>query len=190
VDLTPYYANQQSTLLCIVEFHKHLKALCEQYDQDYEPFKKDCDEYFFLKHRNEARGVGGLFFDHLCTETHRKSKEELFKFVVALGMLFPELYEPFMRDGRHKEVHDTQREFHLFRRGRYVEFNLLYDRGTKFGLQSEGRVESILMSLPPLVRWHYNYSPLSGSPEALLLQVLQPRDWVNTDVASTFSSHA
>lgn len=187
VDLTPYYVQHKSTQKRIVEFHKSLKTLCEQHGHSYDAYKKECDEYFFLKHRNEARGIGGIFFDHLCTENTQKSKQELLEFACGLGILFTSLYEPFIEAGRHREVTPEQRDWHEFRRGRYVEFNLLYDRGTKFGIQSEGRTESIMMSLPPVVRWRYNYTPKEGTREALLLEVTKARDWINTDV-DTFST--
>jgi len=187
VDLTPYYVQRKSTQEQIVSFHQQLKTLCEKHGHSYDTFKSECDKYFFLPHRNETRGVGGIFFDHLTEDSTQKTKKELFEFVCGLGLLFTSLYEPFIQGGKGQPVSEEQREWQLFRRGRYVEFNLLYDRGTKFGLQSEGRTESILMSLPPLVRWHYNYGPKEGSAEALLLEVIKPQDWVHLDVATAFS---
>jgi len=175
IDVTPYYVKRE----LVVGFHKALRELCERWGYDYRTFKQQCDEYFVNKHRNgEARGVGGLFFDHLTTgPALPKTKKEICDFVVALGMLFPQLYSPFISEGRPKEVTKEQREFQLYRRSRYVEFNLLHDRGTKFGLQSQGRVESILMSMPPLARWKYNWQPKEGTPEAELYKIITPQDW-------------
>lgn len=176
VDVTPYYVNRER----VVAFHKSLRALCEEWGYSYEAFKKQCDAYFLNTHRKEARGVGGLFFDHLTTsDALPKSKKEICDFLVALGMLFPQLYGPFIHEGKDKEVTPEQREFQLYRRSRYVEFNLLHDRGTKFGLQSEGRVESILMSMPPLARWKYNWHPEEGTPEAELYDIITPKDWAS-----------
>jgi coproporphyrinogen III oxidase len=169
VDLTPYYPEESM----VVDFHRALKTFCGNMGRDHGAYKRACDEYFLIKHRSEARGVGGLFFDHL-----RGPKEEELAFVEALGLLFPDLYRPFaaLRD---KPITDAQRQFQLHRRSRYVEFNLVYDRGTLFGLQSGGRSESILMSLPPLCRWIYDFKPEAGSPEARLTDYfLKPRDWV------------
>jgi coproporphyrinogen III oxidase len=169
-DLTPYYPFRED----VVHFHRVWKHVCETYAPlvDYQRLKKWCDEYFFLAHRNEARGVGGIFFDYLEGDIDR-----LFAFVRAAGDAFTDAYVPIAR--RRKEVPYTDREraFQEFRRGRYVEFNLIYDRGTLFGLKTGGRVESILMSLPPVVRWHYDYRPEAGSREAELYEYLKPRDW-------------
>ena len=157
----------------VVEFHRTLKKFCEGRGRNYRTYKQTCDEYFFNKHRNEARGVGGLFFDHL-----RGPKEEELAFVEELGLLFPDLYCPFV-PLRDKAFTQTQREFQLHRRSRYAEFNLVYDRGTLFGLQSGGRAESILMSLPPLCSWIYEFKPQPGSAEEKLTEYfLKPRDWV------------
>ena len=169
VDLTPYYPEESM----VIGFHATLKKFCDARNRDYDVFKKTCDEYFFNKHRNEARGVGGLFFDHL-----RGSKEEELAFVEELGLLFPDLYRPFaaLKD---KPFTESQRQFQLHRRSRYAEFNLVYDRGTLFGLQSGGRAESILMSLPPLCSWVYEFTPQPGSAEEKLTNYfLKPRDWV------------
>ena len=141
-------------------------------------FKKWCDEYFFLQHRGEPRGVGGIFFDYL-----EGDMESLFAFVRDCGDHFPEAYLPIARRRRDEPYGEAQRAFQEFRRGRYVEFNLLYDRGTLFGLKTGGRVESILMSLPPVVRWQYDYRPEPGSREAELYEVyLKPRAWAEADV--------
>jgi len=171
-DLTPYYPFHDDVL----HWHTTAKEACEPFGADvYPKFKNWCDEYFYLKHRNETRGVGGLFFDDLNEPGFEKS----FEFTRAVGDRFLPAYLPIV-EARHKlEYGERQREFQLYRRGRYVEFNLIYDRGTLFGLQSGGRTESILMSLPPRVRWEYNWQPEEGSPEADLYQnYLRPRDWL------------
>jgi len=168
VDLTPYYPEQNQ----VSGFHRSLKSFCAGLGRDYPAYKRACDEYFFNKHRNEARGVGGLFFDHL-----RGPKNEELHFVEGLGRLFPDLYQPFVA-ARDKRFSEAQRQFQLHRRSRYAEFNLVYDRGTLFGLQSGGNTESILMSLPPLCRWVYDFQPEPGSPEEKLTEYfLKPRDW-------------
>lgn len=170
MDLTPYYPRKEA----VVAWHRGLRALCEQHGRDYEAMKKACDDYFFIKHRQEARGVGGLFFDHL-----RGDAEADFAFTAAVGEAFPALYAPCLayRDAAYDS---TQKDFQLMRRGRYVEFNLVYDRGTIFGLQSQGRIESILMSLPPHAAWVYDYKAPAGSREAELTEYwLKPRDWAN-----------
>jgi coproporphyrinogen III oxidase len=171
-DLTPYYPFHED----VVHWHKTAKEACDPFGDDvYSRYKKWCDEYFFLKHRDETRGVGGLFFDDLNEMGFEKS----FEFTRAIGDQFLPAYLPIVRS-RHKHKYgERQREFQLYRRGRYVEFNLIYDRGTLFGLQSGGRTESILMSLPPRVRWEYNWQPDAGSPEADLYEnYLQARDWL------------
>ena len=171
-DLTPYYAFRED----VIHFHKVWKSVCTKHGPpvDYARFKKWCDEYFFLQHRGEARGVGGIFFDYLEGDF-----QQLFDFVEDAGSAFLEAYVPIVL--RRKDLPHTpeQRAFQEFRRGRYVEFNLLYDRGTLFGLKTGGRTESILMSLPPVVRWHYDYHPKAGTREAELYQYLKPRDWAD-----------
>jgi coproporphyrinogen III oxidase len=170
-DLTPYYPYRED----IIHFHKVWKQVCEQHRPviDYPRLKKWCDEYFFLAHRGEPRGVGGIFFDYLEGDW-----ETLFAFVCDCGNAFLQAYQPLVERRKDLPYSERQRVFQEFRRGRYVEFNLLYDRGTVFGLKTGGRVESILMSLPPRVRWEYNYRPEPGSPEAELYDYyLQPRDW-------------
>jgi coproporphyrinogen III oxidase len=170
IDLTPYYPRQED----VAGFHRALRDLCRAQGRDYAAMKKNCDEYFFLKHRGEARGVGGLFFDHL-----RADKAADQAWVEALGTAFPDLYRPFLA-ARNRPAGDAQRQFQLYRRARYVEFNLLHDRGTLFGLQSGGRTESILMSMPPLARWEYGYRPEPGSAEEKLTEYyLKPRDWAD-----------
>lgn len=170
IDVTPYYP----VLDQVVAYHRQLKNLCKQCGYSYDEHKKNCDEYFWLKHREETRGVGGTFFDHL-----QDDKQKAFDYCVALGKAFPELYGPFVAANRDKEHTEAEREFQLYRRGRYVEFNLLFDRGTVFGIQSGGRTESILMSLPATAHWRYDYQPAPGTPEHELTEkYLQPRDWL------------
>lgn len=171
IDVTPYYAVRDQ----VIAFHKAVRKVCEESGEDYAIHKKACDEYFFLKHRGETRGIGGIFYDHLNT-----SKEKNFDFCVRLGKAFTDLYRPFIEANRGRKHTAEQREFQLYRRGRYVEFNLVYDRGTLFGLQSQGRTESILMSLPAEAHWKYDWHPEPGTPEAELTEVyLRPRDWAN-----------
>lgn len=178
IDLTPYYPEEQE----VIQFHQGLKKVCDQYQPGkYDVYKKNCDQYFYLKHREEMRGVGGLFFDHL-----EEDPAHVFAFVQAVGNAFIPLYQPLIEANRFKRFSSDQRQFQLYRRGRYVEFNLLYDRGTLFGLQSGGRIESILMSLPPTVHWKYNWSPKRGSPEERLTSYfLKPRDWVALAMPAT-----
>jgi len=173
IDLTPTYPVKAQ----VIEFHQALKAICDESGYSYAEHKKNCDEYFFLKHRNEMRGIGGTFFDHL-----RDDKGKAFNYCLALGRSFPNLYRPFVEGNRDTPYTEAQRDFQLYRRGRYVEFNLIYDRGTIFGLQSQGRTESILMSLPATAHWRYNWHPAPGTPEHELTEFyLKPQDW------STFS---
>jgi len=174
-DLTPYYLFEEDA----VHFHQVCKRACDAHDPSFYPtYKKRCDEYFHNTHRNEARGVGGLFFDYL-KPTEEKSLEQWYDFVTEVGDSFLEAYVPIAE--RRKELPYTkeQRDWQEIRRGRYVEFNLVHDKGTLFGLKTNGRIESILMSLPPHVQWHYDYHPEEGSPEAQLEAVLKaPKDWV------------
>ncbi len=171
IDLTPYYPNTTN----IIDFHKSLKNICDNHAiADYSKFKEECDNYFYIKHRNEARGVGGIFFDYLS-----KNSEQTFDFVKDVGLGFNHTYLPILTENKDKQFTEKQREFQLYRRGRYVEFNLVYDRGTLFGLETQGRIESILMSLPPLASWTYNWSPEPNSPEAELYDVIKPQDWAN-----------
>jgi coproporphyrinogen III oxidase len=168
-DLTPYYPERED----VSHFHATWKAVCDRYDVGHYPrFKKWCDEYFFLPHRNETRGVGGIFFDYL---------ENAWPFVKDVGDAFVESYVPIVERRRGDSFTQRERDFQLVRRGRYVEFNLLYDRGTVFGLKTDGRVESILMSLPPLVAWHYDPHHPPGSREAQLVEWLRPHDWLGGD---------
>jgi len=173
-DLTPYYPNIDD----IIHWHQAASDACQPFGDDvYARYKKRCDEYFYLKHRNETRGVGGLFFDDL----NEWGFERSFDFMRAIGDSYLPAYLPIVQRRKHEEYGDRQREFQLYRRGRYVEFNLVYDRGTLFGLQSGGRTESILMSLPPVVNWRYNWQPEEGSPEAALYEYLKPTDWLGIE---------
>ncbi len=171
-DLTPYYPFRED----VVHWHGVAKAVCDRFGDDLYPrYKQWCDEYFYLQHRDEARGVGGLFFD----DVNEPDFATCFEFVRAAGDAFLDAYKPIVQKRVAHRYGDRQRDFQLYRRGRYVEFNLIYDRGTLFGLQSGGRTESILMSLPPEVRWRYNWSPEPGSPEeTLYTDFLRPRDWL------------
>ena len=170
-DLTPYYGFEEDA----VHWHQTAQEACRPFgDELYGKFKKWCDEYFFLKHRDEPRGVGGLFFD----DFNEGDFAHCFAFMRSVGESFVAAYMPILQRRKGLEYGDRQREFQLYRRGRYVEFNLVYDRGTLFGLQSGGRTESILVSMPPLVRWEYDWQPEEGSQEAELYDVfLKPRDW-------------
>lgn len=198
-DLTPYYPFAEDA----AHFHKTYKASCDRHNSEYyDVFKRWCDEYFYLKHRGETRGVGGIFFDYqngigelykgpladkAAAEHSRQLKEipprsweEIFAFIQDSGKSFLDAYVPIVERRKDIEYGDHERQFQLYRRGRYVEFNLVYDRGTIFGLQTNGRTESILMSLPPLVRWEYNFKPEPGSREAELYErFLKPQDWAN-----------
>jgi len=170
-DLTPYYPNLDD----VIHWHKTAKKTCEPFGDDIYPrYKQWCDDYFYLKHRNETRGVGGLFFDDL----NEWGFERSFDFMQAIGNSYLHAYLPIVERRKQTVYGDRERTFQLYRRGRYVEFNLVYDRGTLFGLQSGGRTESILMSLPPVVNWRYNYQPEPGSAEAELDHYLRPTDWL------------
>ncbi|WP_372878156.1 oxygen-dependent coproporphyrinogen oxidase [Spongiibacter marinus] len=171
-DLTPYYGFEEDC----VHWHQVAFDACKPFGEDVYPrYKQWCDDYFYLKHRDEARGVGGLFFDDL----NEGGFERCFAFMQAVGNSYTDAYLPILERRRDTPWGERERAFQLYRRGRYVEFNLVFDRGTLFGLQSGGRTESILMSLPPLVRWEYNWQPDEGSAEqALYTQFLPPRDWL------------
>jgi coproporphyrinogen III oxidase len=172
MDLTPYYGFEEDAR----HFHGTCKAALDPFGAEHYPrFKKWCDEYFFIHHRREPRGVGGIFFDDL----NAGGFEHCFALTRSVGEHFLPAYVPIVERRRDMPYGDRQRDFQAYRRGRYVEFNLVYDRGTVFGLQSGGRTESILMSLPPVVRWRYDWQPDAGSPEAkLYTDFLKPRDWV------------
>ena len=171
-DLTPYYGFEDDAR----HWHTVARECCVPFGDDVYPrFKKWCDEYFYLKHRQEARGIGGLFFDDL----NDWGFERCFSFLRGVGDGYLKAYLPIVHWRKAAPYGERERDFQLYRRGRYVEFNLVYDRGTLFGLQSGGRTESILMSLPPQVRWRYNWQPASGTPEAELYEkFLTPRDWL------------
>lgn len=171
-DLTPYYAFEEDC----VAWHRTARAACDGIDKAIYPrFKQWCDEYFFLKHRNEPRGIGGLFFD----DFNELGFEKSFALMRAIGDSYSDAYVPIVEKRKDHAFGERERQFQLYRRGRYVEFNLVYDRGTLFGLQSGGRTESILMSLPPLVRWEYNWQPEAGSPEAQLTDsILTRKHWL------------
>ncbi len=171
-DLTPYYPFDEDVL----HWHRVARATCEPFGpQVYDEHKAWCDRYFFLRHRNETRGIGGLFFDDL----NDGGFERCFTYQQAVGNAFLDAYVPIVERRRSLPYTDRERQFQLYRRGRYIEFNLVYDRGTLFGLQSGGRTESILMSLPPQVRFEYDWHPEPGSPEARLYSdYLRPRDWL------------
>ena len=174
-DLTPYYGYDEDA----IHWHKKAKIACDKIEPNlYHRYKKACDDYFYLPHRKEARGIGGIFFDDLLLDGFDKS----FALVQSVGDQFMDAYEPIIKRRKDSPFTEAQRQFQLYRRGRYVEFNLVYDRGTLFGLQSNGRTESILMSLPPKVRWDYNWSPKVGSQEALLYErFLQAQDWASME---------
>lgn len=198
-DLTPYYPFAEDAS----HFHSTFKAACDRHHPEYyNVFKRWCDEYFYLKHRQETRGIGGIFFDYqdgrdqLYRGPHAdkaaaqhsrtlpplepRSWEDIFAFVQDCGKSFLPAYVPIAERRQNIQYGEHERNFQLYRRGRYVEFNLVYDRGTIFGLQTNGRTESILMSLPPLVRWEYGYQPEAGTPEDQLYETfLKPQDWVN-----------
>ncbi|XAG69621.1 oxygen-dependent coproporphyrinogen oxidase [bacterium 19CA06SA08-2] len=171
-DLTPFYPFAED----VQHWHRVSRDLCQPFGEDiYPEFKSWCDRYFFLKHRNETRGVGGLFFDDL----NRWPFADCFAFMQAVGRGYLDAYLPIIERRKAQPYGEREREFQLYRRGRYVEFNLVYDRGTLFGLQTGGRTESILMSMPPLARWEYDWRPEAGSPEALLYtDYLAPREWL------------
>ncbi|MCF0052707.1 oxygen-dependent coproporphyrinogen oxidase [Dyadobacter sp. LJ53] len=174
IDLTPHYINEEDAAF----FHNYLKRSCDKHHIDFYPkFKTWADDYFFIQHRNETRGVGGIFFDYLKPDDagngNGLSKEALFAFVKEVGESFAPIYTTLMQNHRNEPFTEEQKQWQFLRRGRYVEFNLVWDRGTKFGLETNGRTESILMSLPPQANWEYNFEPEPGSPEAKTLEALK-----------------
>ena len=171
-DMTPYYGYEEDA----IHWHKTAEEICLPYGEDiYSQYKKNCDDYFYIKHRNEPRGIGGIFFDDLNMWEFKKC----FNFIQSVGNGFIKAYEPIVKKRMTESYNEKQKDFQLFRRGRYAEFNLVYDRGTLFGLQSNGRTESILMSMPPLVKWGYNYKIEKGSNEEKLYNIfLIPKKWV------------
>jgi len=178
MDMTPYYGQRED----VAHFHRTCRdALLPFGDEVYPKYKQWCDDYFFLKHRNEPRGVGGVFFDDLNEggEGWQSPFERCFALTQAVGNAFTTAYLPVLAKRRDTPYGERERDFQAYRRGRYVEFNLVWDRGTLFGLQSGGRTESILMSLPPIVKWRYDWKPEAGTPEVELYEVfLQPQDWL------------
>ncbi len=175
IDLTPHYVDEEDARY----FHTRLKEVCDRHNAGYHPeFKKWADDYFYISHRKETRGIGGIFFDRLSA-TEAFTKTDRFRFVQSVGDLFAPLYTYFMRKNAQLPYNDRQKEWQMVRRGRYVEFNLVYDKGTKFGLDTDGRAESILMSLPPQAQWHYNYQVTPGSQEEKTQQLLKKGiNWV------------
>ena len=174
-DLTPYYLFDEDAQ----HFHKVCKSACDVHDLAFYPeYKKKCDAYFWNAHRNEARGIGGLFFDYL-KNTRNQSIKDWFRFVSSVGDSFLTAYVPIVERRKNLEYNKNQRDWQEIRRGRYVEFNLVHDKGTLFGLKTNGRIESILMSLPPHVQWEYNHQPEVGSEESRLIEVLKnPKNWI------------
>jgi coproporphyrinogen III oxidase len=177
-DLTPYYIFEEDGK----HFHTTLKKAMDEFGADlYPKYKQHCDEYFVNKHRNnEARGIGGVFYDYL-RPTSEEDAKRLFRFQQANGNAFLEAYLPIVEKRKDLPYSEEEKEWQEIRRGRYVEFNLVHDRGTLFGLKTNGRTESILMSLPPRARWEYDYQPQAGTKEAKLLEYLKPRDWAGTN---------
>ena len=178
-DLTPYYLFDDDA----IHFHQTCKTACDKHSRNfgidfYPKYKKQCDDYFWNAHRNEARGIGGLFFDY-CKESNEMSMENWFNFVTEVGNSFLEAYIPILEKRKNLPYTDAQKNWQEIRRGRYVEFNLVHDKGTLFGLKTNGRIESILMSLPPTVQWVYDHHPEKGSDEEKLLKILEsPINWI------------
>jgi coproporphyrinogen III oxidase len=174
-DLTPYYLFVEDA----IHFHTICKETCDKHNPDFYPkYKKQCDAYFWNAHRNEARGIGGIFFDYL-KETNEMNMQDWYNFVTNVGNSFTNAYIPIVEKRKDLSYTQAQKNWQEIRRGRYVEFNLIHDKGTLFGLKTNGRIESILMSLPPQVQWHYNHQPEENSPEMELLKVLEnTRDWI------------
>ena len=169
IDLTPHYVFEDDARF----FHQQMKAVCDQYSAGFYPkFKTWADNYFFIKHRNETRGIGGIFYDRLSPESSGLEWERIFEFSKAVGRTFLPTYTELMRRNAGKPFTEAEKQWQYLRRSRYVEFNLVYDAGTKFGLETNGRIESILMSLPPQANWAYDYKPLAGSSEEKTLSLL------------------
>lgn len=170
IDLTPHYVDENDARY----FHQELKSVCEKYSAEfYLKFKEWADNYFYIKHREETRGIGGIFYDKLTAEKAGISFQEIFDFSCDLGRLFPKIYTELVNRSRSKEYTEAEKNWQYLRRGRYVEFNLVYDAGTKFGLETNGRIESILMSLPEQANWFYNFKTESGSKEEKTLSLLK-----------------
>ncbi len=179
IDLTPHYINEEDARF----FHRSLKQVCEQHQADYYPkFKAWADDYFYVKHRKETRGIGGIFFDRL-SPTDEKDLQQQFGFVQDVGEAFAPIYTHLIDKNRTKQYGEAEKAWQFIRRGRYVEFNLVHDKGTKFGLDTDGRIESILMSLPPLAAWEYAHAPAANSAEARTLSLLKKGiDWAEPNV--------
>ncbi len=175
-DLTPYYLFEEDAKY----FHEELKKVCEKHpNHSYEEYKKKCDDYFWNAHRNEARGIGGLFFDYV-RNTQKHPIDETYQFITDMADNFIHSYLPIVQKRKDMSYGDTQKEWQQIRRGRYVEFNLIHDKGTLFGLKTKGRIESIFMSLPPVVQWKYNWTPEKNSEEEKLIQIVKkPVNWVS-----------
>ncbi len=176
IDLTPHYVDLDDAKY----FHQEIKATCDKFHPEYYPkFKKWADDYFFSKHRNETRGIGGIFFDRLVSDDPQEM-QKIFEFVKAVGYLFPKIYRHFMAKNKSLTYGEKEKKWQALRRGRYVEFNLVWDAGTKFGLDTNGRTESILMSMPPAANWEYMHQPEKGSKEAKTLDYLKKDiNWAN-----------
>ncbi len=176
IDLTPHYVDETDATY----FHQELKKVCDQYSSEFYPkFKDWADQYFFIKHRDETRGIGGIFYDKLTPEKAGISDQEIFDFSCDLGHLFPKVYSELVNRSRNKQFTEAEKNWQLLRRGRYVEFNLVYDAGTKFGLETNGRIESILMSLPEQANWFYNFQTEQDSKEEKTLSLLKKGiNWV------------
>ncbi len=176
IDLTPHFVNKSEAKW----FHQQLKSICDRYSGEYYPkFKNWADDYFFLKHRNETRGIGGIFFDHQQAQD-QTVYDQLFNFTKDLAAAYPKIYVELLNANRNTGYSESEKQWQYLRRGRYVEFNLLYDRGTKFGLESNGRVESIFLSMPPMAGWTYDYQAEPGSREEETLNLLKKDiDWIN-----------
>ncbi|MGX1753594.1 oxygen-dependent coproporphyrinogen oxidase [Sphingobacterium sp. NPDC055346] len=176
IDLTPHYVDETDATY----FHQELKKVCDQYSSEFYPkFKDWADQYFFIKHRDETRGIGGIFYDKLTPEKAGISDQEIFDFSCDLGHLFPKVYSELVNRSRNKQFTEAEKYWQLLRRGRYVEFNLVYDAGTKFGLETNGRIESILMSLPEQANWFYNFQTEQDSKEEKTLSLLKKGiNWV------------
>jgi coproporphyrinogen III oxidase len=175
IDLTPHYVDKDDAIF----FHSYLKKVCDQNDSSYyTKFKKWADDYFYISHRNETRGIGGIFFDHLTSDAN-KTKEQLFEFLKDVGNSFAPIYIHFMNKNKNIPFGENEKKWQLLRRGRYVEFNLVYDKGTKFGLETNGRTESILMSLPQHASWQYNFQAIPYSKEQATLDLLKKNiEWI------------
>ncbi len=177
IDVTPHYIIKKDAKF----FHSHLKDTCDKFSQDFYPkFKKWADDYFFIKHRNETRGIGGIFYDRLTPINTEISWEQIFEFSKAIGNSFVSIYTELVKENREKHFSLEEKQWQYQRRSRYAEFNLVYDSGTKFGLETDGRIESILMSMPPMASWVYDFKADSDSLEAETLSLLQKDiDWIN-----------